>query len=404
MDISEIWEQIIRPEGGSIVYIVIDGAGGLPDPERGLTELQAASTPNLDRLAKESSCGLLEIVGPGITPGSGPGHEALFGYDPVKYQPGRGVLSALGIDFDLQSGDVAARINFTTVNPEGKIMDRRAGRIDTKTNRRLCKKLREKTRLDFHGEFFIETVSEHRAVLVLRDRDLAGNLQDTDPQKTGVPPLEPEARDHASEKTHEIVQDFIEQTKEILSGEERANMILLRGFDRYEPFPSLEERFQLKGICVAEYPMYRGISRLFGMEIAPAPGSLEDSFRTLVSLYGSGHVFYFLHVKQTDSTGEDGDFDQKVQVIGRVDELIPMAANLKPEVLVVTADHSTPMIMGTHSWHPVPVMIRSKYTRGDPVETFDEYACLKGSIGIRPGFHLMGLALANAGRLKKFGA
>jgi 2,3-bisphosphoglycerate-independent phosphoglycerate mutase len=404
LDISRIWEQILRPEGGNIIYIVIDGMGGLPHPERGITELQAASTPNLDRLAKESSCGLLETVGPGITPGSGPGHQALFGYDPIQYRLGRGVLSALGIDFDLQDGDVASRMNFAALNPDGEVMDRRAGRIDTETNRRLCKKIREKVRLDFQGEFFIETVSEHRAVLVLRDRDLGGKLQDTDPQKTGVRPLEPEARDDASKKTEGIVREFIQQTGEILSGEERANMVLLRGFDRYEPLPSLKERFGLKGICVAEYPMYRGISRLLGMKVAKTPGSLEDAFQTLTASYGSAHDFYFLHVKETDSTGEDGAFDQKVKIIGTIDALIPRAANLKPDVLVVTADHSTPAVMGTHSWHPVPVMIRSKYTRGDPVETFDEVACLKGSLGIRPALHVMGLALANAGRLKKFGA
>jgi 2,3-bisphosphoglycerate-independent phosphoglycerate mutase len=284
------------------------------------------------------------------------------------------------------------------------VTDRRAGRIDDQTNQRLCKKIRENVRLDFEGEFFLETVSEHRAAFVLRGTDLDGRIKDTDPQQTGLRPLEPEALNEGSKKTVCIVRSFVEQVTALLSEEDKANMILFRGFDCYQPFPGLEERFGLKGICIAEYPMYRGISRLLGMDISPPPEGMETAVERLETVYGTDYDFYFLHIKKTDSRGEDGHFDKKVEAIEHFDTLVPRVANLHPDVLVITADHSTPAIMGTHSWHPVPVLIRSKFARVDGVEVFDETACLAGALGIRPGLHLMGLALAHAGRLNKYGA
>ena len=276
-DISELWEGLAMPQGGKIVYVVLDGVGGLPDQQRGGTELQVADTPNLDRLAKESSCGLLEIVAPGVTPGSGPGHLTLFGYHPLRYRLGRGVLSSLGIDFDLKEGDVAARANFATMNEDGKISDRRAGRIATELNKSLCQKIRQKVKLDFEGEFFFETVSEHRAVLVLRGQDLGGDLNDTDPQNTGVEPKPPQANSKASEKTAQLIGSFIEQVKQTLADESPANMVLLRGFEQYHPLPSLRDHFKLKGVCIADYPMYRGVSRLLGMEVVSRPGGMEKT-------------------------------------------------------------------------------------------------------------------------------
>ena len=404
VDISELWEELAIPEGGKIVYLVLDGVGGLPDKERGGTELQVAKTPNLDKLAENSSCGLLEIVAPGVTPGSGPGHLTLFGYHPLKYRLGRGVLSSLGIDFDLHEEDVAARANFATMDSDGKISDRRAGRIETDLNQRLCQKIRDKISLDFTGEFFFETVSEHRAVLVLRGQNLGGDLPDTDPQRTGIEPKPPQANSEGSAETARLVNSFIEQVKEILADEAPANMVLLRGFEQYHPLPSLRDRFKLKGICIADYPMYRGVSRLLGMDVLPRPGGMEQRFKALTDCYGDDYDFYFLHVKKTDSYGEDADFDHKVNLIESVDRLIPQVTDLEPDVLVVTADHSTPAIMGRHSWHPVPVILFAATAKVDPVASFDEYACIQGSLGTRPGTHLMGLALANAGRLQKFGA
>lgn len=404
MDVTTIWEDLVWERGGRIVYLILDGLGGIPHPDRHITELQAANTPNLDALAKESSCGLLEIVGPGITPGSGPGHLTLFGYDPIKHRIGRGVLSALGIDFELQPGDVAARANFATIGDDGVVDDRRAGRIATDLNRRLTQKIRDKVSLDFEGTFFFETVSEHRAVMVLRGEGLSGALRDTDPQSTGIQPQTPKATAEDGEKTGELIQSFLEQVKDVLADEHPANGVLLRGFERYEPLPSLKDRFALRGVCIADYPMYRGVSRLVGMDVTPHPGGLENRFKTLASIYGDDYDFYFLHVKKTDSFGEDADFDRKVCKLEQIDALLPQLVELNPDVLVVTADHSTPAAMGNHSWHPVPMMLKARYARVDKVDRFEDYACAEGMLGVRPGTHLMGLALANAGRMQKFGA
>jgi len=401
---THIWDKLAEPNETRIVYLIIDGVGGLAVPERGQSELQAARLPNLDALAARSACGLLEIVGPGITPGSGPGHLSLFGYNPLEYTVGRGVLAALGVGFPLQASDVAARANFATVDEAGNVVDRRAGRIDDATNERLCVKIRENLRLDTDVEVFFQKVKEHRALLVLRGEGLSGAVADTDPQETGVPPLEPRATAPEGERTAAIVRRFVEQVREILADEHPANMVLLRGFDRYDPYPTITERFKLRGLAIADYPMYRGVARLIGMDVHPVVGDVTGQFAALEASYGKEHDFYFLHVKQVDSRGEDGDFDAKVAVLEQIDALVPRVTALEPDVLVVTGDHSTPVALRMHSWHPVPVLLHSRYARVDDVDRFDEYACARGSLGIRPGYHLMGLALAHAQRLAKYGA
>jgi len=404
-DMTQVWEELAWQHGGKIVYLILDGLGGIPDAAHGgKTELQVAHTPNLDAIAKKSSCGLLDMVGPGITPGSGPGHLTLFGYNPITYRIGRGVLSALGIEFELQEGDVAARVNFATLGENGEVRDRRAGRIETDLNQQLCQKIRDKVSLDFDGTFFFETVSEHRAVFVLRGKGLSGALQDTDPQTTGRPPLEPHGESAEADKTVELVRSFLDQVHQVLADEQPANAILMRGFEQYHALPSLEERFGLRGVCIADYPMYRGVSRLVGMEVLPRPGGMEQRFKTLEACYGDEYDFYFLHVKKTDSKGEDGNFDGKVHLLEEIDRLVPTITNLEPDVLVVASDHSTPATMGQHSWHPVPVMLQSKLSRVDQADCFDEFSCILGALGQRPGLDIMGLALAHAQRLRKFGA
>jgi 2,3-bisphosphoglycerate-independent phosphoglycerate mutase len=409
-DVSDEWERLARP-GGRIAYLVMDGAGGLEDRSGGRTALQAARTPNLDRVVRDASCGLLELVGAGITPGSGPGHLALFGYHPLRYRIGRGVLTALGVDFDLRPGDVAARINFASADADGKLTDRRAGRLATNVNEQLCEKLRDAVTLDFEGEVFVETVAEHRALLVLRGNGLSGAITDTDPQSTGVAAAEPkpsaeaadEADGEAAERTATLIRAFVEQARAALA-DEPANEVLLRGFQRHEPLPTLRDRFGLRGLCIAHYPMYRGLSRLLGMQVGAAPDDLCRAFEQLEQQYGKEHDLYFLHVKGTDSSGEDGDFDRKVAVIEQVDALLPRLLALEPEVLVVTADHSTPAAMAAHSWHPVPVVVAAQTARRDGIRHLDEHGCRGGSLGLRPGIDLLGLAMAHAGRLAKFGA
>jgi 2,3-bisphosphoglycerate-independent phosphoglycerate mutase len=403
MDITQVWEKLAMEQGGRIVYLILDGLGGIQDRTIGKTELEAAKKPHLDALAKNSSCGLLEIIGAGITPGSGPGHLALFGYNPLEYDIGRGIFSALGIAFPLRQGDIAARFNFCTVDSSGKITDRRAGRLETSINEKLCAKLREGLDLG-EVEFYIKTESEHRGLLVLRGKDLEGHLADTDPGLTNVEPLEPVALSSKSEKTATVLKKILAHAKKVLQEERPANMILLRGFEKYHPVRGIKERFLLNGLCIAGYPMYKGVSRFLGMDVIDSEGGIKGLIQDFKKNYNDEHDFYFIHVKYTDKAGEDGNFAKKVQVIEEVDSYIPEILSVKPDVLVITGDHSTPSVMGLHSWHPVPVLLQAKTARIDRVDRFAEISCLQGSLGMRKATDLIGLALAHAGRLKKFGA
>lgn len=401
MDPMEVVERQAQQTDSRILLLVMDGLGDLPDA-RGETPLSAASKPNLDRLAREGCCGRFDPVGPGVTPGSGPGHLALFGYDPTRYQIGRGVLSAVGIDFPLKPGDVAARFNFCTLDANGNIVDRRAGRIPTEENRRLVSRLRAITLSGV--EVFVETESEHRGVLVLRGPNLSPKLADTDPQKTGVPPLPVRALEAEAEPTARLVATFVAEAQKILASELKANGVLLRGFDSLPHIPSLGERFRLRPLCVATYPMYRGLARLVGMDVVEPPAQLADVPRVLAA-HLPGHDLAFVHVKYTDKAGEDGDFARKRQVVEEVDRLLPEVLALGFEVVVVTADHSTPVALASHSWHPVPALL---WAPGrvfvDGVAEFSETACVAGALGRMPLRFLMAEALACAGKLAKYGA
>jgi 2,3-bisphosphoglycerate-independent phosphoglycerate mutase len=386
-----------------IVFLIMDGLGGIQMEGKGGTELQVARTPNLDQLAEVSSCGLLDPVGPGITPGSGPAHFALFGYDPVQYNIGRGILEATGIDFPLTEKDVVARMNFATVDSEGKVTDRRAGRISTETNQRVCQKVRQGLKPGPGLEVIVQTVKEHRGILVLRGEGLRGDIQDTDPEREGVPPLEAKALVPEAQETAGRVRNILSQVGRILADEPKANMVLLRGFAKHTRYPSMKERYGLNALAIAAYPMYRGISRLVGMTVLSQVSNLEEEFKALEENYPR-YDFFFLHVKQTDSRGEDGNFDAKVSVIEEVDGYLPRVRALNPDVLVVTGDHATPAKLASHSWHPLPVILHSQYCLIDGVKKFDEVSCIQGALGRMRSVELMPVALANARRLNKFGA
>ncbi|HEX67653.1 MAG TPA: 2,3-bisphosphoglycerate-independent phosphoglycerate mutase [bacterium] len=400
MDLLEFLKGLTQKNEKKIVLVVVDGLGGIPGPEG--TELELANTPNLDRVAKEGACGLMDPVFPGITPGSGPGHFALFGYDPVKYQVGRGVLSALGIDFPLKPGDVAARVNFATVDEKGVVIDRRAGRIPTELNRELCEELEKK--IDIPGiEVFIRTEREHRACLVLRGEELRSEVSDTDPQKEGFPPLEPKPLVPEAERTVSIIKEFLKQARDILSSKKPANMLLLRGFSSLPKMSSFGEVYKLTPACIAVYPMYKGLARLVGMEILKTGETVEDEVNTLKENYDN-FDFFFLHYKATDSAGEDGNSEKKIKAIETLDKNLPSILALEPDVLCITADHSTPTQLKAHSWHPVPVVIRARTCFRDDVQRFSEWDCLHGILGKFPALYLMPLLLAHALKLKKFGA
>ena len=395
-------DELTEPSGGRIVLVVMDGLGGLPDAS-GRTELESAAKPNLDRLAATSALGMHQPVAPGIAPGSGPGHLALFGYDPLKWNIGRGVLSALGVGFELQEGDLATRLNFATVDAQGNITDRRAGRPSDAENRRLVEKLRANVKAPPGVELFFESEKEHRAVLILRGRNLRAELEDTDPQQTGVPPLPVKATVAEAEATAQLVQQVLDAGREALRDEPVANALLARGFATYSNYPTVKQRFKLNALALAKYPMYRGVARLVGMNAQFVPESDEQAVELLEQNFDR-FDFHFIHFKAVDSRGEDGDFAAKVKAIEAVDPFIGRIEQLKPDVLIVTGDHSTPSRLRAHSWHPVPVLIHSPWTRPAPAQTFGERACTQGELGIFPTVHLMSLALAHAGRLGKFGA
>ena len=399
----ELPDELVEHGESRIVLVVMDGLGGLPDPETGRTELETASTPNLDRLARAAAVGLIEPVAPGISPGSGPGHLALFGYDPVRWNIGRGVLSALGVGFDLREGDVAARLNFATLDEEGRVVDRRAGRPSDAENRRLVERLRAEVPAPEGVDLFFEPEKEHRAVMVLRGGGLSAALSDTDPQETGVPPLHVRPLAEGAERTARLVQDILDAATRALADESAANGILARGFAAYERYPSLADRFKLRGLATARYPMYRGLARLLGMDVSPVADTDAGSVATLEEAF-TGYDFHFIHFKYIDSRGEDGDFVRKQQAIRDFDACLPSILSLQPNVLIVTGDHSTPSRMRAHSWHPVPVLIASKWARAGGVAGFGERECRKGELGTFPAKHLMTLALAHAGRLARFGA
>jgi 2,3-bisphosphoglycerate-independent phosphoglycerate mutase len=397
----ELARQLSTENGTKIVLFVIDGLGGLPHPETGRTELESARTPNLDRLAKESACGFTLPVAPGVTPGSGPGHLALFGYDPLQYNIGRGVLEATGIDFDLRADDVAARGNFCTMDDRGLLTDRRAGRLSTERSSALVERLRA-IRLD-GAELFLEPVREHRFVLVVRGNGLSDTLADTDPQTEGVEPLPVRATTPSGEATARLVARFVEEAKRILADESPANMLILRGFAKRPDWPSIAEVFRLRAAALAYYPMYRGLARLVGMEALPAGEAVEDSIATMRENW---HRFdyFFIHYKYTDTAAEDGDFERKVAKLEEADAAIPALLATEPDVLMVAGDHSTPAIMAAHSWHPVPFLLRARWARADACDAFNEVALQRGSLGTFLAVEALPLALAHAGRLKKYGA
>lgn len=397
----ELIRSLVIPNTTKLVLLSADGLGGLPSPDTGRSELETAQIPNLHALAARSACGLLRHVAPGITPGSGPGHLGLFGYDPLRYQVGRGVLEGLGIDFELRAGDMAARGNFCTVDRQGRISDRRAGRISTELCVALCQRLKQ-IRLD-GVELFVEPVKEHRFVLVLRGSGLSGRLTETDPQALGVPPLPAKALVPDAEPTAKLVNQFVERARSLLADAAPANMVLLRGFDRLPELPVFPRVYGLRAAAIAAYPMYRGLARLVGMEVLKTGITFAEEVATLRQ-HWEGYDFFFLHYKDTDTAGEDGDFAAKVAALERLDRFIPEILALRPDVFVITGDHASPAVLKGHGWQPVPVLLWSAYSGADPVSQFTERACAGGSLGVFPAQELMALVLANGLRLTKFGA
>jgi 2,3-bisphosphoglycerate-independent phosphoglycerate mutase len=404
-NIQDLIRPLIQKNNTKIILAVLDGVGGLPDAS-GKTELEAAATPNLDRLAGESACGLHIPVAMGITPGSGPGHLGIFGYDPTHCQIGRGVLEALGLGLEVKKTDIAVRCNYATIE-NGIITDRRAGRIPTEQGRKLTNRLKEGIKKIDDAEIIFAHGMEYRFAVIIRFPGPLGPdaamLADTDPQYTDKAPLPPAPLSGNAEKASRIAGELIDTAHNILKKEEKANFILTRGFSTMPRIPTYQEAFGLNPIAIATYPMYRGLARLVGMDTPAIEGGVEEEIAFLKKRYNE-YDFFFLHVKKIDSYGEDGNFKEKSAQIEEFDRFLPDILGLKPDVLMITGDHSTPSLMKSHSWHPVPVILKSPYVLGRTGMAFSERECIKGELGIFPAMNLLPLALANAGRLKKFGA
>lgn len=400
----DLMRRLVTDEGGKIILLVMDGLGGLPITPGGPTELEAANTPNMDRLAREGCCGLSIPVARGVAPGSGPAHLALFGYDPLVYDIGRGVLEAIGIGLEVGEGDVAVRGNFCTIDASGRITDRRAGRISTEEGAKRVELLKD-IRLD-GVETQIKIGEGYRFALVLRGEGLSDQVEDTDPQATGVEPLPARASAPEGERTAQLINQWLAQAKERLKGHEPANMVTLRGFATDPRLPKYKDVYKLNPACVAVYPMYKGVSRLVGMTVIDTDihDTVLDEFETVARVWNA-YDFVFCHVKYTDSRGEDGNFEAKCQVIEEVDKALPTLLNLNPDVLIITGDHSTPAKYRAHSWHPVPTLLYAPETHmPDRVDVFGERDCMHGALGQFPAADLMPLALAHAKRLQKYGA
>jgi 2,3-bisphosphoglycerate-independent phosphoglycerate mutase len=398
---ENVLQSLIVENDKKILLLVMDGLGGLPLEAGGLTELETAKTPALDDLARQSEGGLHLPIDFGIAPGSAPGHLALFGYAPLDYPIGRGVVAAMGIGFPMKPGDVAARLNFATRDEAGNIVDRRAGRIPTEQCARLCEVLGN---VSVKGvEVFIRPVKDYRACVVFRGQGLSDHVSDTDSQKTNVPPLDPVPTSDKGKKTAEVAKEFVKQALALLADKHPANAVLMRGFAELPHIPSLKDRFKLKSAAVAVYPDYKGVSRLVGMDVIEDLPDLDAQIAALHKIW-KDYNFFFMHHKYTDSKGEDGDFKAKVAEIEKVDKIVPRLLALKPDVIIVTGDHSTPAKMKAHSSHPIPFLIKADCVRPDGLAGFGERECGRGAWGVVPTTKLIQLALAYADKVLKYGA
>jgi 2,3-bisphosphoglycerate-independent phosphoglycerate mutase len=394
---------LLRDSSSKIILLVMDGLGGLPVEPGGPTELEAAETPVMDQLALEGVLGQVTPIRTGITPGSGPAHLALFGYDPIEYEIGRGVLESVGVGLEVGLGDIAARGNFCTLSEDGNIVDRRAGRVSSEEAKPLVDRLKAVEVPGVATE--VRHVKEYRFAVVMRGENLNPEILDTDPQRTGVPPLTATTQTAAAEPTAELFNQWISKSKQVLSDQPKANGLTLRGFSTDPRLPTFKDSFGLKAAAISVYPMYRGVASLVGMQVIDFEGEApEDEFSALKVAWDD-YDFFFIHIKKTDSKGEDGDFVGKAKIIEGVDQALPQLLDLKPDVLMITGDHSTPARMKTHSWHPVPFLLSAPATaRPDDQRSFGERACGHGGLGDFPSMNTLPLALAHAGRLEKFGA
>ena len=407
MNLDALYSELTLKTNAKLVLVVLDGLGDLATREQAyVTPLEAARTPNMDALAKDSAQGRMIPLAPGLTPGSGPGHLGLFGYDPLEVQVGRGVIEALGLGMELKPGDVCARANFATVDSKGIVTDRRAGRIPTETCEKLCAMLSAKVKKIGETQVLIQPGKEHRFVVVFRGKGLEGPLTDADPNREGLPIPAVKPRDPKSagqKKVAKLISDFYKTALPVISGQKPANSFLMRGIAHQPEIPLFEERYRLKPVALAVYPMYKGLAQLVGMKKIEGPQTIKEQFERYLAEYDN-FDFFFIHYKYTDKYGEDGNFEAKKKAIEDFDAALPILLRKKPDVLAITGDHSTPCAIHGHSWHPQPVLLNSANSGSDKLERFTETGANTGSLGVFEAKYLIRLMQANARMFDKFGA
>jgi 2,3-bisphosphoglycerate-independent phosphoglycerate mutase len=407
MNLDALYSELTLKTDAKLVLVVLDGLGDIAPPgTETSTPLEAATTPNLDELSKTAAQGRIVPVAPGITPGSGPGHLGLFGYDPLQYEVGRGVIEALGLGLELKAGDIAARANFCTLDAKGIVTDRRAGRIETKVCEELCALLGKSIKKIGDTQVMIRPGKGHRFVVVFRGKGLEGPITDADPHREGkaIPKAEPvNKRSAKAKKTAQLVQAFYKQALPLLAKKKPANGFLMRGISHQPHIPSFEDRYQLRAACIAVYPMYKGLAQLVGMTKLEGAQTIAEQFQTYLDTRDQ-YDFFFIHYKYTDMYGEDGNFEGKKKAIEEFDAALPKLLQNRPDVLAITADHSTPCAMKGHSWHPPPVLISSAFSGSDKLDRFTETGANLGSLGVFDSKYLIRLMQANARMFDKFGA
>jgi 2,3-bisphosphoglycerate-independent phosphoglycerate mutase len=408
MNLDALYSELTLKTQAKLALVVLDGLGDIATKAQGeMTPLEAACTPNLDALVAQGCAqGRMIPIAPGITPGSGPGHLGLFGYDPLEFQVGRGVIEALGLGLTLKPGDVCARANFATLDAKGIVTDRRAGRIPTATCEKLCAMLAAKVKKIGDTEVIIQAGKEHRFVVVFRGKGLEGPLTDADPNREGLPIPTVKPRDPKSagqKKVARLIADFYKAALPILAKEKPANGFLMRGIAHQPAIPLFEERYRLKPACLAVYPMYKGLAQLVGMKKIEGPQTIAEQFERYLAEYDN-YGFFFIHFKYTDKFGEDGNFEAKKKAIEEFDAALPILLQKKPDVLAITGDHSTPCAIKGHSWHPQPVLLHSAVSGSDKLQRFTETGANQGSLGVFEAKYLIRLMQANAKMFDKFGA
>lgn len=405
--LDQMYDKLTLPTKAKIALVVLDGVGDIAIKENGyLTPLEAAKTPIMDKLSREAIQGRMTPVAPGVTPGSGPGHLALFGYDPVETQVGRGVIEALGLGLELKAGDVAARANFCSLDADGLVTDRRAGRIETEECERLCAILSKKIKKVSNTQIIIQPGKGHRFVVIFRGTGMEGPLNDTDPQREGLPiaestPLDPSSK--KAQKAAKLIKAFYDKALPILKDERPANGFLMRGIAHQPDIPTFEQRYKLKAACLAVYPMYKGLAQLVGMDKVEGPQSISEQFNRYLEEYDN-YDFFFIHYKYTDMYGEDGNFEAKKKAIEELDEALPILLQKRPDVIAITGDHSTPCPMKGHSWHPQPVLLTSAFSGSDKLDRFTETGANIGSMGVFDAKFLIRHMQAHAMMFDKYGA